>query len=62
MLKQDITEVRKARHKQTQEDFTPPEVIKMLCDRNELMFEDLSKTVCDPCCGSGNILRYISIE
>ena len=62
MLKQDITEVRKARHKQTQEDFTPPEVIKMLCDRNELMFEDFSKTVCDPCCGSGNILRYILKE
>ena len=31
----------------------------MLCEGNELMFEDFSKTVCDPCCGSGNIIRYI---
>lgn len=62
MLKQDITEHRKSRHKETQEDFTPPEVIKLLCNGNEAMFEDFTKTVCDPCCGSGNIIRYILKE
>lgn len=32
MLEQDITEKRKERHKITQEDFTPPEIVSLLCN------------------------------
>lgn len=59
MLEQDITEKRKERHKITQEDFTPPQIVELLCKGSEEMFTDFTKTVCDPCCGIGNILLYI---
>ena len=32
MLEQDITEKRQERHKITQEDFTPPEIVSLLCN------------------------------
>ena len=59
MLEQDITEKRKERHKITQEDFTPPEIVSLLCNGSEELFTDFSKTVCDPCCGIGNIILFI---
>lgn len=60
MLEQDITQKRKNRHHITQEDFTPPEVIEMLCkDIPQDLYTDFSKTFCDPCAGIGNILRYV---
>ena len=59
MLEQDITDKRKERHKITQEDFTPPEIVSLLCNGSEELFTDFSKTVCDPCCGIGNIILFI---
>lgn len=60
MLEQDITQKRKERHHITQEDFTPIEIVKQLCDNlpNDL-YTDFSKTFCDPCMGTGNIILYV---
>lgn len=56
MLKEDISDKRKNRHKQTQEDFTPISIVNTLLDlASEDLFSDFSKTFCDPCIGSGNI-------
>lgn len=59
MLEKDINDKRKERHKVTQEDFTPPQIVELLCQGSEELFTDFSKTFCDPCCGIGNILLYI---
>ena len=53
------TDVRKARHKQTQEDFTPPEVIDIMLQGQEELFKDFSKSFLDPCIGIGFI--YIEV-
>lgn len=47
MLEQDITE-KKERHKITQEDFTPPEIVSLLCNINYMenidkMYDELVK-------------------
>lgn len=62
MLKQDITDKRKERHQKTQEDFTPVEICKILFEGQYELFKDFSKTFCDPCCGTGNIIRYLVRE
>ena len=62
MLKDDITEKRKARHQKTQEDFTPVEICHILFEGQDELFKDFSKTFCDPCCGTGNIIRYLLRE
>lgn len=59
MLEQDRTDIRKERHKITQEDFTPDCIIDRLLKGSEELFTDFSKTFCDPCAGIGNILLYI---
>ena len=59
MLEQDRTEIRKERHKITQEDFTPDCIIDRLLKGSEELFTDFSKIFCDPCAGIGNILLYI---
>ena len=59
MLKDDITEKRKARHSITQEDFTPEAICEILCNDCEELFKDFSKTYLDPCSGTGNIIVYI---
>lgn len=60
MLKSDITKERKERHHITQEDFTPVEIVKEMCDMvSTELFTDFSKTFCDTCCGIGNIICYI---
>ena len=59
MLKDDINEKRKERHKKTQEDFTPLEVCKILFEEQDELFKNFNKTFCDPCCGTGYIIRYL---
>ena len=62
MLKDDINEKRKARHHKTQEDFTPVEICHLLFEGQDELFKNFNKTFCDPCCGSGNIIRYLLRE
>ena len=62
MLKDDINEKRKARHHKTQEDFTPVEICKILFVVQDELFRNFKKTFCDPCCGTGNIIRYLLRE
>lgn len=63
MLDQDITEIRKARHAITQEDFTPEEIVKILYQEfPEELYIDFSKTILDPCAGIGNLLLYCIIK
>ena len=62
MLKDDINEKRKARHHKTQEDFTPVEICKILFEGQDELFSNFKKTFCDPCCGTGNIIRYLLRE
>ena len=62
MLKDDINEKRKARHKKTQEDFTPVEICKILFEGQDELFSNFNKAFCDPCCGTGNIIRYLLRE
>ena len=60
MLKDDITQIRKDRHKKTQEDFTPPEVLKVMFDGvDESLYTNFKKTFCDPCIGTGNIYLWV---
>ena len=57
MLEQDKNEKRVERHKVTQEDFTPPDVIKLLLKQVQFKdYEGLTKKIIDPSCGIGNIL------
>lgn len=57
MLEQDKNEIRVERHKITQEDFTPPVVLKMLLEQIEAKdYNGLTKKIIDPSCGIGNIL------
>lgn len=57
MLEQDKNDKRIERHKITQEDFTPPVVLKMLLEQTEAKdYEGITKTIIDPSCGIGNIL------
>lgn len=53
------TDIRKERHKITQEDFTPPEIVNILLNNQTDLFTNFSKTFCDPCIGIGFI--YIEI-
>ena len=62
MLKDDINNKRKERHKKTQEDFTPAEICHILFEGQDELYKDFSKTFCDPCCGTGNIIRYLLKE
>ena len=62
MLKNDITNKRKERHQKTQEDFTPVEICHILFEGQDELYKDFSKTFCDPCCGTGNIIRYLLKE
>ena len=62
MLKDDINEKRKERHKKTQEDFTPVEICRILFEGQDELFKNFNKTFCDPCCGNGNIIRYLLKE
>lgn len=60
MLKENITDIRKERHKKTQEDFTPDSVLRILCpEDNDPLYFDFSKTLVDPCMGNGNIILYV---
>lgn len=59
MLKEDINIQRKLRHKEAQEDFTPNVIIDILCMFDHDMYTNFNSTICDPCCGTGNILCYI---
>jgi len=58
MLEQNKTEARLARHKISQEDFTPECIVKLLFENSEESFKDFSKTVLDPCAGICYILMY----
>ena len=62
MLEKDITDKRKTRHKKTQEDFTPVEICHLLFEGKDELFSNFKKTFCDPCCGTGNIIRYLLRE
>ena len=62
MLKNDINDKRKERHKTTQEDFTPVEICHILFEGQDELFKNFNKTFCDPCCGTGNIIRYLLKE
>lgn len=62
MLEKDITDKRKERHKKTQEDFTPVEICHILFKGQDELFSNFEKTFCDPCCGTGNIIRYLLHE
>ena len=60
MLKEDITQIRKDRHKKTQEDFTPQEVLEVMFNGvDESLYINFKKTFCDPCIGTGNIYLWI---
>ena len=53
----DLEKIRKARRKQTNEDFTPlPLVNEMLDKLPQEVFSDPSKTFCDNSAGNGNFL------
>lgn len=62
MLEKDITDKRKERHQKTQEDFTPVEICHILFEGQDELFKNFKKTFCDPCCGTGNIIRYLVHE
>ena len=62
MLEKDKNDKRKERHQKTQEDFTPVEICHILFEDQDELFKDFSKTFCDPCCGTGNIIRYLVRE
>lgn len=60
MLKEDKTDIRVARHKVTQEDFTPDSVVNdMLNNFPEEAYRDFDKKMLDPSCGNGNFLIAI---
>lgn len=58
MLNENKTDIRIARHKQSQEDFTPRCIIEKLYEGCEELFTDFSKTMCDPCAGIFYIIIY----
>lgn len=59
MLKENISDIRKERHKITQEDFTPPEIVDILLQEQNDLFTNFNKTFLDPCIGIGYI--YIGV-
>lgn len=60
MLKETKTEERLNRHKITQEDFTPENLVEgLFAHVPEDVFTDFTKTVLDPACGTGNIINYV---
>lgn len=60
MLKEDKNQERIERHKITQEDFTPINIVEeMIGKLPEEIFKDLSHSVLDPSCGIGNFLTEI---
>lgn len=59
MLKENKTETRVNRHKITQEDFTPPEIVDILLQEQNDLFTNFNKTFLDPCIGIGYI--YIGV-
>jgi hypothetical protein len=59
MLKENISDIRKERHKITQEDFTPPEIVDILLQEQNDLFSNFNKTFLDPCIGIGYI--YIGV-
>jgi len=59
MLEENKTDKRVERHKISQEDFTPEEIVAMLYSNvDELSYSDFSKTFLDPCAGICYILVY----
>ena len=58
MLEDNINEVRKARHKESQEDFTPTDITALLVEGSEDMMADFSKTIIDISSG----VCYILVE
>lgn len=58
MLEDNINEVRKARHKESQEDFTPTDITALLVDGSEDMMADFSKRIIDISAG----VCYILVE
>ena len=60
MLQENISTKRKERHKQTQEDFTPDNILNIMFEGiDKELYSDFSKTFCDPCMGNGNIYLYV---
>ena len=61
MLKKDITDKRKERHKITQEDFTPEWVIERYLSPpdSDKLFTDYKVKFLDPAAGTGNIICYV---
>lgn len=60
MLEETATKIRKARHSETQEDFTPDFILENFATsffKDE--FSDSSNVFLDNSCGNGNILLYI---
>lgn len=56
----NLEQTRKARRKETAEDFTPlPLVNEMLDKLPKEVWDDPSKTFCDPAAGNGNFLIEI---
>lgn len=58
MLEDNINEVRKARHKESQEDFTPTDITALLVEGSEDMMKDFSKRIIDISSG----VCYILVE
>ncbi|MFW6312023.1 MAG: N-6 DNA methylase [Nanoarchaeota archaeon] len=55
-----LIQKRKARRKQTAEDFTPSSLVNEMLDKlPQEVFTDPSKTFCDPAAGNGNFLIEI---
>ena len=60
MLKNSKTDIRIERHKDTQEDFTPENIVRQLIDNvGTKSITNLNKKVLDFSCGNGNILVYV---
>ena len=58
MLEENKTQQRIDRHKVSQEDFTPRNIVEKLYIGAEELFTDFSKTMCDPCAGIFYIIMY----
>ncbi|WQJ53242.1 MAG: hypothetical protein [Wendovervirus sonii] len=58
MLEENKTTTRIDRHKVSQEDFTPRQIVELLFEKSEELFTDFSKTMIDPCAGVFYIIIY----
>jgi len=56
----NLEQVRKARRKETAEDFTPPVLVNEMLDKlPQEVWDNPTKTFCDPAAGNGNFLIEI---